>query len=53
MKTLTEAEIWVAHRRASHDVSAWRAAGAVLAGLSTGLVAAWLWSIVEIWETFF
>jgi hypothetical protein len=37
----------------ARDAVAWRAAGAVVLGLSTGLAAAWLWSIVEIYETFF
>jgi hypothetical protein len=51
--TLTEYEIWHAHSIASRSAIAWRAAGAVLLGLSTGLAAAWVWSLVEIYETFF
>jgi hypothetical protein len=37
----------------ARDVIAWRAAGAVLLGLSTGLAAAWMWSLAEIYRTFF
>jgi hypothetical protein len=53
MKVISERDFWAAHRRASNDAIAWRAAGAVLLGLLTGLVAAWVWSLVEIYETFF
>jgi hypothetical protein len=35
------------------DVLAWRAGGAVLLGLGTGLLAAWLWALVEIYRAFF
>jgi hypothetical protein len=38
---------------ASLDVAAWRVAGAVILGLLTGLAAAWMWSLIEIWEMFF
>lgn len=53
MKPMTEAEFWIAHRRASSQAIAWKAAGAMLLGLLTGLVAAWMWSIVEIYNVFF
>jgi hypothetical protein len=35
------------------DAIGWRAAGGVLLGLLTGLVAAWGWSLLQIWRTFF
>jgi hypothetical protein len=53
MKVISEREFWAAHRRASNDAIAWRAASAVVLGMLTGLLAAWLWSIVEIYKAFF
>lgn len=53
MRVLNEYEIWAMHRLATADQITWRAAGAVLLGLLTGLLAAWVWSLVEIYETFF
>jgi len=52
-RTLTEADFWLAHHRASRDAIAWRVAGAVVLGLSTGLAATWVWSLVEIYKAFF
>jgi hypothetical protein len=53
MKVINERDFWAMHRLASNDAIAWRAAAAILLGLATGLLAAWVWSIVEIYKAFF
>jgi hypothetical protein len=53
MKVINERDFWAMHRMASNDAIAWRAAAAILLGLATGLLAAWVWTAVEIYRMFF